>query len=134
MALVECELSRVVMTESHDPQVVVLKEKGGERVLPIAIGPFEVYAIHRVINDEPPPRPMTHELFGSVMDELGITIARVEVVDLRQMVYYGRLVLEQDGKRYEIDTRPSDGIALAVQKNAPLFVEESILETPDQAL
>lgn len=130
MALIECELSRVVMTETHEPQVVVLQELDGERVLPIAIGPFEVYAIHRVINDEPPPRPMTHELFGNVLDELDVDIERVEVTELRQMVYYGRLILRRDGDVYDIDTRPSDAIALAVQKNAPIFVEESILETP----
>ena len=127
MALVECELARVVMSESQDHQVVVLKEKNGERTLPIAIGLFEVFAIHRTINNQPPPRPMTHELFGNVLDALGVKIERVNVTELREVVYIGQLVLRRDGTLYEIDSRPSDSIALAVQKGAPIFVEEAVL-------
>ena len=136
MALVECELARVVMSESQaqQPGVVVLKEKDGERMLPIAIGLFEVWAIHRTINNEPPPRPYTHELFGSVLDELGVTIQRIVVTELREVVYIGRLYLEQDGETYEIDSRPSDGIALAVQKDAPIFVDDSVLESAGRTM
>ncbi|MFW6189574.1 MAG: bifunctional nuclease family protein [Planctomycetota bacterium] len=130
MALIECELARVVMSESQpqQPGVVVLQEKDGERMLPIAIGLFEVYAIHRTINDEPPPRPYTHELFGNVLDELGVSIERVAVTELREAVYIGRLFLKQNGTVHDIDTRPSDGIALAVQKGAPIFVDDAVLE------
>jgi bifunctional DNase/RNase len=132
MSLVECELARVVMSEGHDHQVVVLKEKGGERVVPIAIGLFEVWAIHRFINNEPPPRPMTHELFGNVLDALGAKIERIVVTELREVVYIGLLVLRMDGKLYEVDSRPSDAIALAVSKRAPIFVEEAVLSEADQ--
>ena len=134
MSLVECELARVVMSESHDHQVVVLKEKGGERIVPIAIGLFEVFAIHRTINNEPPPRPMTHELFGNVLDALGATIERVVVTELREVVYIGLLVLRMNGETYEIDSRPSDAIALAVQKGAPIFVEDAVLTQASQDL
>ena len=134
MPLVECELARVVMSESHDHQVVVLKEKGGERIVPIAIGLFEVFAIHRTINNEPPPRPMTHELFGNVLDALGVKIERVVVTELREVVYIGLLVLRMNGKTYEIDSRPSDAIALAVQKGAPIFVEDAVLTQASQDL
>lgn len=134
MPLVECELARVVMSESHDHQVVVLKEKGGERIVPIAIGLFEVFAIHRTINNEPPPRPMTHELFGNVLDALGAKIERVVVTELREVVYIGLLVLRMNGQTYEIDSRPSDAIALAVQKGAPIFVEEEVLTQASQGL
>jgi hypothetical protein len=127
MSLVECEVARVVMSETQDHQVVVLKEKGGERKMPILIGPFEVHAIYRVINNDPPPRPYTHELFGSVLDALSVKIEKVIISDLRGQVFFGRLVLKQDGKTYDLDSRPSDAIALAVQKGAPIFVEESIL-------
>jgi len=127
MALVECELARVVMSETQDRQVIVLKEKNGERMLPILIGTFEVFAIHRTINNQPPPRPLTHELFGSVLDALGVQIERVVVNDLRDMTFFGRIILRQDGKRFDIDSRPSDAIALAVQKGAPIFVEEKVL-------
>jgi bifunctional DNase/RNase len=134
MSLVECELARVVMSESHDHQVVVLKEKGGERIVPIAIGLFEVFAIHRFVNNEPPPRPMTHELFGNVLDALGAKIERVVVTELREVVYIGLLVLRMDGKVYEIDSRPSDAIALAVSKGAPIFVEDTVLTQATQDL
>ncbi len=127
MALIECELSRVVLDEAHDRQIVVLKEKGGERQMPIIIGFFEIWAIHRTINDEPPPRPLTHELFGSVLDTLGVRIERIVVSALRNDTFIGRLYLVQDGQQYDVDTRPSDGIALAVQKNAPIYVDEEVL-------
>ena len=127
MSLVECELVRVVMSEGHDQHVVMLKEKDGERTFPIVIGMFEVYAIHRTINERPPPRPMTHELFGSALDALGVTVERIIVNDLRDNTFYGRIILKQNGEAFELDSRPSDAIALAVQKGAPIFVEESVL-------
>jgi len=134
MALVECELARVVMSESHDHQVVVLKEKEGERIVPIAIGLFEVFAIHRTVNNEPPPRPMTHELFGNVLDAIGAKIERVVVTELREVVYIGLLVLRLNGRTYEIDSRPRDAIALAVQKGAPIHVEEEVLNQATQQI
>lgn len=132
MPLVECELNRIVMSETHDRQLVVLKEREGERKIAIVIGPFEIWAIHRTINNEPPPRPMTHELFGSVLDALDVEIERVIVNDLRNDTYYGRLILRQNGRRFDIDTRPSDGLALAVQKRAAIFVDEGVLEEASQ--
>jgi bifunctional DNase/RNase len=134
MAEVECELSRVVMSETRATQVIVLKERGGERQIPISIGLFEVHAIHRTVNREPPVRPMTHELFGNVLDALGVEIERVLIHDLREIdgvpwkTYFGRLVLRRDGETFNVDSRPSDAIALAVQKDAPIFVEESVLD------
>ena len=128
MALVECELNQVIMSETHDRHLVVLKEKDGERKLPIVIGFFEVWAIHRTLNDEPPPRPFTHELFGNVLDELGVEIERVVVNALRNGTFYGRLVLRRDGETYDTDSRPSDATALAVQKGAPIFVDDEVLE------
>jgi len=128
MSLIECELSRVVMDETHARQIVVLKEKGGERQMSIAIGFFEIWAIHRTINDEPPPRPLTHELFGNVLDKLQVRIERVVVTELRKDTFIGRLFLRQNGQQYDIDSRPSDGIALAVQKDAPIYVEEEVLD------
>jgi hypothetical protein len=128
MSLIECELSRVVMDEKHARQIIVLKEKDGGRQMSIAIGFFEIWAIHRTINDEPPPRPLTHELFGNVLDTLDVQIQRVVVTELREDTFIGRLFLRQDGQEYDIDTRPSDGIALAVQKEAPIFVDEEVLE------
>ena len=134
MSLVACELARVVMSESHDHQVVVLKEKDGERIVPIAIGLFEVFAIHRTVNNEPPPRPMTHELLGNVLDAIGARIERIVVTELREVVYIGLLVIRLDGQTYEIDSRPSDAIALAVQKGAPIYVADKVLNQATQEI
>ena len=131
MALIECCLSKVVMSENHD-QVIVLGEKGGKRLFPIVIGIFEVYAIHRFVNNESPPRPYTHELFGNVLKALNVSIERVVVNDLRDRTFYAVLVLNQDGKSAEVDCRPSDAIALAVQAGAPIFVEEAVLDKASQ--
>jgi bifunctional DNase/RNase len=128
MSLVECELSRVVMSETRHRQVIVLKEKGGERKMPIVVGLAEIFALHRVINDERPPRPLTHELFASVLDALGVGVERVVISELNEGTYSGRLVLRRDGKLFDIDSRPSDAIVLAAQKGAPIYVEEAVLE------
>ncbi|MGD2173885.1 MAG: bifunctional nuclease family protein [Candidatus Brocadiaceae bacterium] len=132
MPLIECELNRIVMSETQDRQLVVLKERDGERKIAIVISLWEIWAIHRTINNEPPPRPFTHELFGNVLDELGVKIERVVVNELRDDTYYGRLILRQNGQTYDIDTRPSDGMALAVQKGAPIFVDEDVLDEASQ--
>jgi len=128
MAAVECELSQVVMSEQHDRHIIVLKEKEGKRKFPIIIGLFEVFAIHRFINKEPPPRPMTHELLGNILGELDIELERVTVTELRNMTFYARILFRRDGEVFDVDSRPSDAIALAVLKGAPIFVEESVLD------
>jgi len=128
MAAVECELARVVMSEQHDRQIIELKEKEGERRFPIVIGIFEVHAIHRVVNNEPPVRPLTHELLSSILRELNVTVERVIVNDLRDWTFFARIILKQNGKTFDIDSRPSDAMALAVHTNAAIYVEERVLE------
>ena len=127
MPLVECRLSKVVMSESHDRQVIMLQEVGGKRRFPIVIGFFEVFAIHRFVNNEVPPRPLTHELIGSILEALNVRIDRVIINDLRDNTFYARLMLQIDGRALEVDSRPSDAIALASQSHAPIFVEEHVL-------
>ena len=132
MPLVECRLAKVVMSENHDRQVVILEEKDGSRKFPIIIGFFEVFAIHRFVNSEAPPRPLTHELIGNICRALGVTIERVIVNDLKDMTFYARLIMKKDGETYDVDSRPSDAIALAVQAGAPIFVEEAVIEKASQ--
>ena len=127
MAPVKCELSKVVMSESQDRQVIILQEADGGRKLPIIIGLFEVFAIHRFLNNEPPPRPLTHELVGNIFEAMNATVEKVVVNDLKDMTFYARLFISKDGETYEVDSRPSDGIALAVQADAPIYVEEAVL-------
>jgi bifunctional DNase/RNase len=128
MAAVECKLSKILMSETSDHQVIYLKEKDGPRFFPIMIGIFEVYAIHRIINKEPPPRPLTHELIGSILGSLSIEVERVIVNDLVDGTFYARLMLRHGGEVYDVDSRPSDAITLAVQSGAPIFVEEQVLD------
>ncbi len=132
MPLVECRLAKVVMSENHERQAVVLEEKDGSRRFPILIGFFEVLAIHRFVNNEVPPRPLTHELIGNICRGLGVTIERVVINDLREMTFFARLVLKQNGKTFDVDSRPSDAIALAVQMDAPIFVEEEVIQKASQ--
>ena len=111
MSLVECELAQLVTNEMRGHGIVELKEKDGERRLPIVIGLLEIYAIHRRVHNEPPPRPMTHELFGDVLDALGVTIERAVINDLRVLenskdgTFFGRLIVKQNGKTFETHAR-----------------------------
>jgi len=128
MPIVECQLAKVVMSETHERQIIVLQEKNGERKFPVIIGPVEVFAIHRTINKEKLARPLTHELIGNILGALGVSIEKVVVNDLRNQTFYARILLKQDGKSYDVDSRPSDAIALALQANAPIYVEERVLQ------
>lgn len=128
--IVEVELARVVISETSDAQIVVLREKGGERAFPIVIGIFEAAAIDRKLNDRPLLRPMTHDLLESVIRHLGAKIERVVVNDLHDNTFYARLHLtkEAGGDVVDVDSRPSDAIALAVRMDVPIFVEEQVFE------
>jgi hypothetical protein len=128
MAEVPCKLAKIVMSENHDRQIVVLEEEDGERRFPIIIGFFEVFAIHRFVNNEAPPRPLTHELIGNICRGLNIEVERIVVSELKDMTFYARLILSQDGHTYDVDSRPSDAIAIAMQMEAPIFVEEDVIE------
>lgn len=106
--------------------VVLLKTETGA-FLPIVIGPLEAQHIMVHLQGETPSRPLTPDLFLSVLDILGVRLVRVEVVELKDGVFFGRLVLEQRGLEYEVDARPSDCLALAIRAQAPILVAESVL-------
>jgi len=109
-------------------RVVVLKEKDSDRYLPIWIGNNEADAIVIQLQNVKVPRPQTHDLLTSVIAHLGAKVTNILVNDLSEDVFYARIVLDFDGRHVEIDSRPSDAIALAVRVKAPIFVEESVLE------
>jgi len=134
MSLIECKLSRVVMSEGHEQHVVVLEEAHGERQFPILIGGPEVFAIHRAVNDRPPPRPLTHELIASMLGALDVQIERIIINDLKDGTFYGRIILRQGKRAYDIDARPSDSIALAMMVKAPIFVAETVLDEASSEL
>lgn len=114
--------------------VVFLKEIEGRLTLPIFIGAAEAQAIAFVLEKVKPPRPLTHDLLKNLMDNLECRIKRVEVCDLKDNTFYARLILEWNGTEINLDSRPSDAIALALRFSAPVFVEDEIMESAGMAL
>ncbi|MBD3421578.1 MAG: hypothetical protein GF398_15795 [Chitinivibrionales bacterium] len=108
--------------------VIFLREQDGERTLPIFIGPLEARAIATELNKEPSPRPMTHDLFRTVLSTVDCNIQRVEVCDLVDNTFYGKLIIEKNSETMEIDSRPSDAIALALRFSAPIYVDERVMD------
>ena len=127
--MVEMQLIRIVIHETGDEQVIVLKEKNGERSFPIVIGIFEAAAIDRKIKKIRTPRPMTHDLLENAIRGLSASLERIVVTELRDSTFFAKLVLKSNGKIAEIDSRPSDAIALATQWGAPIFVAEEVLDS-----
>ena len=125
---VPVELSRIIINEQSPEQVIVLKEKDGDRQFPIVIGIFEAWAIERKVKDAEVPRPMTHDLLANAVRQLGGEVQRVVVTDLEGGTFYARLCVHQGKQDHAIDCRPSDAIALAVRLEVPIFVEERVFE------
>jgi hypothetical protein len=105
-----------------------LREVGGERHLPIWIGRFEAEAIAMVLQGVDPARPLPYDLLTNVLGELDTSIERIVVTDLNQDVFYANIVLDRSGSVVQIDSRPSDAIAIAVRANVPILVEESVMD------
>jgi bifunctional DNase/RNase len=102
------------------------------RTVPIVIGPFEAHAIVSALNDEAPPRPMTHDLTRNILTRLGVSIDRVVIDDLWQGTFYAKIYLLHGDEEIEIDSRPSDAIALALRFRAPIYMAESVLDAEGQ--
>lgn len=126
--MVRMELSQVIINEASEAQIIVLKEQDGPRSFPILIGTIEAAAIDRGVHERRTPRPMTHDLLNNLINDLDVHLERVVINDLRQKTFYARLVILRDGERIEVDSRPSDAIALAVRVGAPIFVEEEVFD------
>lgn len=122
------DLAKIIISETSEEQVIFLREAEGGRAFPIMIGIWEALAIDRNIKGRRTPRPMTHDLIGNVLRGLGATLDRIVITDLRDRTFYASLVVRLNGKTVEIDSRPSDAIALAVLHSAEIFVEEKVLE------
>jgi len=129
---VEVELSRIIINEQSDQQIIVLKERHGERGFPIVIGIVEIFAIDRRLKGIKPPRPMTHDLLDSVIDNLGAKIEKIVINDLRNHTFYAQIHLSLNGRTVKIDSRPSDAIALGAASNIPIFVAEHVFEKTSQ--
>jgi bifunctional DNase/RNase len=108
--------------------LLLLKEREGERVLPVGIGPNEAQAIVMPLQGVRPPRPMTHDIFVEVVVSLGAHLRRVEITDLIESTFHARLMLETGGQERIYDIRPSDAVALAVRTETPIFVAEAVFD------
>jgi bifunctional DNase/RNase len=120
------ESIRVNMTNYK--RVVMLKEKTNSRFLPIWIGHFEADAIAIPMQNVPVSRPLTHDLLSSVVSALGATVTQVVINRLADETFYAKLIIEVDGKQVEVDSRPSDAIAVAIRAKVPIYVDESVLD------
>ena len=125
---IRMELARILIRETDDTHVVELREADGERIFPIVIGLHEAAAIERRLMGQQPPRPQTHELLAAVIEQLGWTIDRVVINDLRDHTFYARLILRQGDTEQDVDSRPSDAIALGVANDVPIYVAEHVLD------
>jgi|SRR5579884_788669 len=129
--MIEVVVSRLGMDPGSQTYVVVLQEKNGERLLPIWIGQPEAESIVMQMHNMKRARPLTHDLCKTIIAGLGASLRRVEITRVENNTYYGELHLERDGKAVNIDSRPSDAIAIALRLDAPIFAAESLLVVPD---
>jgi bifunctional DNase/RNase len=127
---IQMQLSRIIISEINEQQVIYLREVDGDRQFPILIGIFEATSIDRRVKNYDSPRPLTHDLLVNVAEELGAELDSVVITELREHTYYAKLRLKFEGRLIEVDSRPSDAIAIAVtcDPHLPIYVAEEVLE------
>ena len=125
--MVQVELFKIIIDEKNDEQAVVLREKDGQRQVPIVIGFVEASSIQMRVAGVSTPRPLTHDLLASVIQSLGAKVEHLLIDDLVEGTFFAKIALkDRDGHPVLVDSRPSDGIALAVRLNIPIFVEDKV--------
>ena len=132
--MIELIISGLGIDSSNNSPVILLKEKDGERVLPIWIGPSEASAIAMEISGVKFKRPLTHDLFKQCLAELSVTMDYVYIHELKDNTYFAKIFLKHDGKSIELDARPSDSIALALRMKAPIHTTEQLLESASKIM
>ncbi len=133
MAEVEMRIRGLMMDPVTNTPIVVLKDVGGESVLPIWVGVYEANAIALEIEKVTTPRPMTHDLLKNVLMGFGATVSKVVVTELKDDTFYAVIWAERDGQVISIDSRPSDALALALRVDCPIFVDEEVLRVSNKA-
>ena len=126
--MLELSIDSIRVSPMNYQRVVILKEKDSDRYLPIWIGPAEADAIAVKLQDLSVPRPLTHDLLQSVIDSLGGSVAHVLVNDLHNDTFYAKIIIQVNGDTKEIDSRPSDAMALAVRTQVPIYAEETVMD------
>ncbi len=125
--MIEMELTGVRVELPTNQPIVLLRERNGERYLPIWIGAAEAAAIALSLQGVATPRPMTHDLMKNMLEDLSVQVQRIVVTELRESTYYAMITMQRNGDTYEISSRPSDAIALAVRMAVPIFASEDVL-------
>ena len=126
--MIEVTIDSVRVSLMSQHRIVVLKETGSTRFLPIWIGPFEADAITIELQNVEVARPLTHDLLKATIEQLGAEILEVSITDLRNDTFYAEISLRLDGRRFAVDARPSDAIALAVRAQVPVYVSSEVME------
>ncbi|MBN1122401.1 MAG: bifunctional nuclease family protein [Anaerolineae bacterium] len=126
--MIQVEIDSIRVSLMSQDRVVVLKDPDSDRYLPIWIGAFEAEAIRAELKNVPVARPLTHDLLKAVILELGGAVDHIYISDLRNDIFYARVVLKADGRTLEVDSRPSDAIALAVRVKVPIYVADVVME------
>jgi len=132
-ALITLRVDKIGLDPQHGQAIVLLKDDEGRRYLPIGIGPFEANAIALAVEGVQPPRPLTHDLLKSILESLGVSVTKVLIDDLKEAedgtgTFYAQITLQAADREIEVDSRPSDAIALAVRTGAPIFALEKVLD------
>ncbi len=126
--MVEVVIDSIRVSLMSQQRIVILREVGADRYLPIWIGPYEAEAITIALQQVETARPLTHDLLYNVIKHLGARVLRVEVLSLREEVYYGNIVAEANGTPFDVDARPSDALALSVRANCPILVARKVID------
>ncbi len=127
MSEVRMELSKIIISENSDSQVIVLKEKYGDRSFPILIGIHEALAIDRRLKGIRFERPLTHQLLANVIRDMGGALEKIVIHDLRDHTFFAKLCVRRGQESIEIDSRPSDAIAVGIASEVPIFVADHVL-------
>jgi bifunctional DNase/RNase len=126
--MIEVNIDSIRVSLMSKDRIIILKDTNDDRYLPIWIGPFEADAITAELQDIQQQRPLTHDLLRNVIEEMGGQIVHILVNDLRNDVFYARILIDYNGERLEVDSRPSDAIAVAIRAKAPIFVSELVMD------
>jgi len=126
--VIEMNLVGVRVELPTNQPIVLLKERDGDRYLPIWIGAVEATAIAFALQGVVMPRPMTHDLVKAILDEVGVTLDLIQITELKEGTFYSSIKLSVNGGSYEVSSRPSDALALAVRSNVPIFATEEVIE------
>ena len=126
--MVEVTIDSIRVSLMSQSRIVILKDVDSERYLPIWIGACEADAITVTLQDVEVSRPLTHDLLKNIIAEMGGEVDHIVISDLRNDVFYARIVMDAGGKQMEIDSRPSDALALAVRLHVPVYIEEAVMQ------